>query len=167
MTLGPLREMIDLETALQLLPKTSAAFNNSNISLSKIKPKQALVFDPPTLQEVMDAQRTGEKINLSYLTGFGLYLLGGNYNSDPAEFLVGKPGSRESAFMVREESAEVSLHVTSVTVQRLRNDAFDEENWSFQGYKYSVYGSGYYEELKRYHMSFECVKGQMTFVMKD
>lgn len=168
---GPLPEILDLETALELIPKREMTdYRHKEWQKVLTTAKSSTVVQHPSLEEVLKAQKTGEEIQVRIMTGYKLFVLGddGKKNSDDAQedYILGDtPGNREFAVVVQEDSYWKKLRVSEVTTKS-RDGKIDPDNWGFVGYYGYVSGSGYYETWEEAEMAFICEKGVMRRVTK-
>lgn len=163
---GPLHETLDLETAVELLPRTELAHYRHKEFANAVKGVSSnRVMRHPTLDEVLEAQKTGEKVKVFIMHGYKLSMLGDGGRKDSEEavedYLLGEPGDRKFALLVEENSYWKEVTVTQVTTNS-KKGKLDTENWGFVGTYGYVSGSGYYEDWKEADMTFVCKDGIMN-----
>jgi len=97
------------------------------------------------MKDAIAALATGEPVSVSIIRNYVVDVLGDEQNSanwnEPADFLVGEPGSQKMFLQVTEVEDELTLTIANVTPDRINNGSRpDPENWVLFGYV-----SGYYE----------------------
>jgi hypothetical protein len=122
------------------------------------------------LKDAFAALATGEPFSVSIIRKYSVDVIGDNHNSsnwnDPADFLIGEPGSQKMFLQVNEVEDELSLTVANVIPGRINNGHVpDPENWVLFGYV-----SGYYEynynaggESFRNWYKIRCAKGVLSW----
>lgn len=166
---GPLHETLDLEAAIELLPRTELAeYRHKELAKVVKAASSSRVVEHPTLDEVLEAQKTGEKVKVLIMYGYKLSMLGdGNRKTSEEaveDYFLGEPGDRKFALLVEEKSYWKEVTVSQVTTNS-RKGKLDPDNWGFVGTYGYVSGSGYYENWEEADMTFVCKDGTMNYIL--